>query len=347
MQQSAQVIKEKNLEKLSQNALKMKELEFQMSEIEKKIESIKLESNKTRINEKVTKAEIEKLYQQTLKLYEEYNKKLKVRVNEKFVETFDEIAQRIYDSNIRREQLEDKKYELVTLIRELERISKDEEERDKKMDEDIDYLKSEYEFLRKNYDDITKENIEINKQITEKNAIVGKHEEKLLELKAVIGKLTEVRVILNKYFSSHFENFTQGEKKIIDDVKAYRITDEVKYKEAMNELLNSGQFGLPNRNLVQVNQSIEIKSSNIIDNNQPKTQEEEKKQDNRSNDTIPKQSKPPTPVPVENENKTNNNNSDGGKVNENESQVSGSNNQPIDEPIQKPKRKTKKKSTNK
>lgn len=345
MQQSAQVIKEKNLEKLSQNALKMKELEFQMSQIEKKIESIKLESNKTRINEKVTKAEIEKLYQQTLKLYEEYNKKLKLRVNEKFVETFDEIAQRIYDSNIRREQLEDKKYELVTLIKELEQISKDEEERDKKMDEDIDYLKSEYEFLRKNYDDITKENIEINKQITEKNAIVGKHEEKLLELKAVIGKLTEVRVILNKYFSSHFENFTQGEKKIIDDVKTYRVTDEVKYKEAMNELLNSGQFGIPNRNLVQVNQSIEIKSSSIKDSNKP--QEEEKKQDDYSNNTLQKQSKPPTPVPVENENKENNNNDDGEKVNENESHVSGINNQPADESIQKPKRKSKKKSTNK
>ena len=81
---------QKNLdEKLSQNALKMKELEFQMSEIEKKIESIKLESNKTRINEKVTKAEIEKLYQQTLKLYEEYKEVIEANGDERIEELAD------------------------------------------------------------------------------------------------------------------------------------------------------------------------------------------------------------------------------------------------------------------
>ena len=303
MQQTEQVIKERNLEKLSQNAMKMKELEFQMGEIEKKIEAIKLVSNKSRIDEKITKSEIEKLYQQTLKLYEEFNKKLNLRVDQKFVECFDEIAQRINESNIRRERLEDKKYDLTTLLKELEKISKDEEERDKKMDEDIDYLKSEYEFLKKNYDDVTKENVEINKQITEKNETVGKLEDKLADLKAVIGKLTEVRVMLNKYFSSHFENFTQGEKKIINDVKSFRITDEDKYKAAMNELLNSKQFGIgpmSSKNVIEVNQSIEISASNVLQQSQPQIQKQPapssiKEEKESSNKSQSKPSKPPTP----------------------------------------------------
>ena len=64
MQQTDQVIKERNLEKLSQNAMKMKELEYQMGEIEKKIEAIKLESNKSRIDEKITKSEINTMMHQ-------------------------------------------------------------------------------------------------------------------------------------------------------------------------------------------------------------------------------------------------------------------------------------------
>ena len=64
MQQTEQVIKERNLEKLSQNAMKMKELEYQMGEIEKKIEAIKLESNKSRIDEKITKSEISMMMHQ-------------------------------------------------------------------------------------------------------------------------------------------------------------------------------------------------------------------------------------------------------------------------------------------
>ena len=64
------------------------------------------------------------------------------------------------------------------------------------------------------------------------------------ELRGVIGKLTEVRVILNKYFSSHFGNFTAQEKEIIQSVHIYKITDLGKYNLAMNQLLDSKEYGL-------------------------------------------------------------------------------------------------------
>jgi hypothetical protein len=51
-------------------------------------------------------------------------------------------------------------------------------------------------------------------------------------MKNVISKLTEIRVILNKYFSSHFENFTPQEKKIIQEVEGGNIPNK---KKIMNE----------------------------------------------------------------------------------------------------------------
>lgn len=106
-------------------------------------------------------------------------------------------------------------------------------------------MKSEIEFLSKNYDDISKENIKLTKELSQKNEVIGNLNNKLNQLKAVIGKLTEVRVILNKYFSSHFENFTQQERELIQEMQNYReLNNEPKYKEAMNDLLNSNEYGI-------------------------------------------------------------------------------------------------------
>ena len=70
----------------------MHELENQMCLIESQIEEIKIKATKNKIDEKVSKEEIDSLYQQTLKIDEDYNKPLKKRVNEKSVEIVDEMA---------------------------------------------------------------------------------------------------------------------------------------------------------------------------------------------------------------------------------------------------------------
>ena len=241
---NAEDIKRENIQRLNKNAEKLRELEAQMTNIENQIEEIKLKTTKNKIDEKVSKEEITKLYQETQKIYEEYNKRLKDRVNDKFIEVFDELAGRIYDSQLKREELEDKKYNLTETLKEFEKYNADDEEREKKIDNDIATIKSEYEFLNKNYDDVSKENVELNKQIQQKNNVINDQKKKINELRGVIGKLTEVRVILNKYFSSHFENFTAQEKEIIASVNNYRITDPEKYNLAMNQLLDTKEYGL-------------------------------------------------------------------------------------------------------
>jgi chromosome segregation ATPase len=241
---TAEEIKSENIQRLNKNAEKLRELENQMESIEKQIEEIKLKTTKNKIDEKISQEEINKLYQETLKIYEEYNKSLKERVNDKFIDVFDEIAGRIYDSQKKREELEDKKYDLTETLKEFQKYGADDEEREKKIDNDIANIKSEYEYLSKNYDNVSKENIELNKQIQQKDNVISDQRKKINELRGVIGKLTEVRVILNKYFSSHFENFTAQEKEIIKSVNNYRITDPEKYNLAMNQLLDSKEYGL-------------------------------------------------------------------------------------------------------
>jgi len=241
---NAEDIKRENIQRLNKNAEKLRELESQMTNIEKAIEEIKMKQIKNKIDEKVSKEEITKLYQETQKIYEEYNKQLKLRVNDKFIEVFDEIAGRIYDSELKREALEDKKYDLTQVLKEFQKYNGDDEEREKKIDNDIATIKSEYEFLTKNYDDVSKENVELNKKIQQQNNVINDQKKKINELRGVIGKLTEVRVILNKYFSSHFENFTAQEKEIIASVNNYKITDPEKYNLAMNQLLDTKEYGL-------------------------------------------------------------------------------------------------------
>ena len=241
---NAEEIKKENIQRLNQNAEKLRELEAHMTNIEKQIDEIKLKITKNKIDEKVSKEEIVKLYQETQKIYEEYNKKLKDRVTDKFVEVFDELAERIYDSKLKREELEDKKYDLTETLKEFQKYNEDDEEREKKIDNDIATVKSEYEFMNKNYDDVCKDNIELNKQIQQKNNLINDQKKKINELRGVIGKLTEVRVILNKYFSSHFENFTAQEKEIIASLNTNRINDPEKYNLAMNQLLDTKEYGL-------------------------------------------------------------------------------------------------------
>ena len=69
---------------------------------------------------------------------------------------------------------------------------------------------------------------------------------KINELRRVIRELTEVRSILNKYISSHFEHFTVQEKEIIKNVSGCGITNSDKYNKPMNQLLETNEYGIGN-----------------------------------------------------------------------------------------------------
>ena len=93
-------IKQQNIEKLSQNNEKMGNIEKMLSQIEERISNIKTKNTQNLINEKKSSDEIEEMYQKIISLYEEYNKNIKERVNKNYIETFDDVAGRLVDSEI-------------------------------------------------------------------------------------------------------------------------------------------------------------------------------------------------------------------------------------------------------
>jgi hypothetical protein len=62
--------------------------------------------------------------------------------------------------------------------------------------------------LKKANENLLIENTSIRNSNTKKDEQISNLDTELNEMRNVLGKLTEIRVILNKYFSSHFENFT-------------------------------------------------------------------------------------------------------------------------------------------
>jgi predicted nuclease with TOPRIM domain len=130
--------------------------------------------------------------------------------------------------------MEERNYEYSNLISELDYQNYELIIKNRKTEEQYNDLKSEYEFLKESYDEMMKENSELRNSNREKDEKVGKLSGELEEVKNVIGKLTEVRVILNKYFSSYFENFTPQEKKLIQEV-SYSLVENSKNQQTMKK----------------------------------------------------------------------------------------------------------------
>lgn len=121
---------------------------------------------------------------------------------------FDLAAKKIIEAEEKKDKAEAKNIENENVIAELNKNNNELVNQNKKSEEKYSELKNEFEFLKEGYDEIIKENMTMRKENENKTAKISTLESELSDMKNVIAKLTEVRVILNKYFSSHFESFT-------------------------------------------------------------------------------------------------------------------------------------------
>lgn len=130
-------------------------------------------------------------------------------------------------------KMKDKAYEYQNLIFELDYNNEKLFGEKSKLEELYADVKNEYDYLKESYDDMIKENSDLRKENELKNERIHDLENDINDMKNVIGKLTEVRVTLNKYFSSHFENFTPNEKKVIQEIKG--AIEENFHRNNMND----------------------------------------------------------------------------------------------------------------
>ena len=80
-------------------------------------------------------------------------------------------------------------------------------------------LLHQFNLLKESFNDASNENQRLKKTLEKRNIQTKTLDAEIEDLKQVIAKLTDARIILNRYFSIHYENFTDEEKKLIAEIE--------------------------------------------------------------------------------------------------------------------------------
>ena len=73
-------------------------------------------------------------------------------------------------------------------------------------------LVHQFNLLKESFNDTSNENERLKKTLEQRKVQSATLDAEIEDLKLVIAKLTDARIILNRYFSIHYENFTDEEK---------------------------------------------------------------------------------------------------------------------------------------
>ena len=80
-------------------------------------------------------------------------------------------------------------------------------------------LLEQFKRLKESFDDTANENERLKNSLEKRNMKTATLDTEIEDLKQVISRLTDARLILNRYFSVHYENFTKEEKKLISEIE--------------------------------------------------------------------------------------------------------------------------------
>ena len=80
-------------------------------------------------------------------------------------------------------------------------------------------LLHQFNLLKESFNDTSNENERLKKTLEQRNLKTKTLDTEIEDMKQVIAKLTDARIILNRYFSVHYENFTEEEKKLISEIE--------------------------------------------------------------------------------------------------------------------------------
>ena len=80
-------------------------------------------------------------------------------------------------------------------------------------------LVHQFNLLKESFNDASNENERLKKLLEQRKVQSATLDAEIEDLKLVIAKLTDARIILNRYFSIHYENFTDEEKKLIAEIE--------------------------------------------------------------------------------------------------------------------------------
>jgi chromosome segregation ATPase len=124
---------------------------------------------------------------------------------------------------------------------------------------EFDDLSRQFNLLKESFNDTANENERLNKTLEERNLKSKTLDVEIEDMNQVIAKLTESRQILNRYFTNHYENFTEEEKKLISEIEGntlpgYYNNNPVLPEIESNEITNEQNINVnkPNIDLMNI-----------------------------------------------------------------------------------------------
>ena len=140
---------------------------------------------------------------------------------------------------------------------------------------EYDDLYHQFSLLKESFNDTATENERLNKNLEERNLKSKTLDVEIDDMNQVIAKLTESRLILNRYFTNHYENFTEEEKKLISEIEGNTVPGYYNNNPVLPEIENTEEKNenpnKPNINIMNISKKNNYNnySNNNYNNNTP------------------------------------------------------------------------------
>ena len=241
---------------LPKNSIRLADFEVRINSLEEKTGKVNSTISEDTEKMKELKNQMQENKDEIAAKLKESNDEIETKLREQFKNDI-EYGENLYTTNIQgAEQLEKEIEELHNKIFELENNSNTKLTIYRKKQKELDDLKHQYELLKESYDDAAKENMSLRKDLDTRNLNINGLESEIEDLKIVISKLIDSRKILNKFFATHYENFTEEEKKLIQEIEGNVFPGYYNNNPNMPDLNNENEFVNKNMNLQNENNDL-------------------------------------------------------------------------------------------
>lgn len=147
------------------------------------------------------------------------NKLITDKIKDKFQNELNDGEARIKENEQVCEELSKEIEDLYVKINELDSEANKKIATYRIKQRDYKDLLDQFKRLKESFDDTANENERLKQTLEKRKVHSATLDTDIEDLKLVITKLTDARLILNRYFSIHYENFTDEEKKLIAEIE--------------------------------------------------------------------------------------------------------------------------------
>jgi len=251
---------------LSKNTIRLADFEQKTNSLQEKTTKVENKINEYSENISNLQNQISQIKNETEQKLNESNDLIKTTIKNNFENELTQGENQINDNlnniNILKQEIE----ELYKKINDNEEEANEKLIKYRKNADVLETLKRQYQMVKENYDEAFKENQNLKIELDNRKLNLNTLDVEIEDMKKVIAKLVDARIILNKYFSTHYENFTEDEKRLIQEIEG-NVFPEINNNNhnlpdinQQNQIISS--FGPNNNNMEKLKGSNNLRYSN-------------------------------------------------------------------------------------